>query len=69
MAHVLSPAPSSGFASRGLRRRRGVDWKIVGLTGLSAVVLVAALGRPADACERGPGALSTPLARVLSSAG
>ena len=51
MAHAFSPAGSSAFragARFGRRRRPAlVDWRVVGMTAASAVMLIAMLGRPA----------------------
>lgn len=49
MAHIFSPAGSSAFGSgrRFARRSKGIDWRVVALTALSAVLFIAMLGRPA----------------------
>ena len=48
MAHVFSPAGSSAFGA-GRRARRvsgGVDWRVVLMTGVSAVLVIIMLGGP-----------------------
>ena len=50
MAHVFSPAGSTAFTPGrrfGRRRRAMVDWRVVAMTAVSAVTLIAMLGRPA----------------------
>ena len=44
MAFVF--APSAPQRRLTFRRRRGVDWRVVGMTALSAVFFIAMLARP-----------------------
>ena len=46
MAFVF-PTGVSGPGRRFGSRRRGVDWRVVALTALCAVLFIAMLGRPA----------------------
>ena len=47
MAYVFAPGPSASGAGRRLGlRRKGVDWRVVAVTAMSAVLLILMLGRP-----------------------
>ncbi len=48
MAHAFDVAGSGAFGSsrRFAARRRGIDWRVVAMTAVCAVLLIAMLGQP-----------------------